>query len=173
MHRLLIHHVLSRRGFTPPDLIFPVSAVIVRKAREYDDCLESFSRPVMSLLDYEMDDEGRVAVAEDTSSLYRFPDLTRMVEDLYRWVAHTIDTDFRNELDFVVEFQKVQEEIRRIVDLPDRQLRLFVRIAVHNAGKLSGAKRSTFGALTDSEVAAMEEVVRRHLPGLSAAANLV
>jgi hypothetical protein len=172
MHRLLIHHVLSRRGFTPQGMIFPVSAVIVRKAREYDDCLESFSRPVMSLLDYEMDDEGRVTVDEDTSSLYRFPDLTRMVEDLYRWVADTIATDFRNELDFVVEFQKVQEEVRRIVDLPDRQLRLFVRIAAHNGGKISSSKRSKFDRLTDSEIAAMEEVVQRHLPGLTRAADL-
>lgn len=172
MHRLLIHHVLSRRGFTPPELIFPVSAVIVRKAREYDDCLESFSRPVMSLVEYEMDEEGRVTVDEDTSSLYRFPDLTRMTEDLYRWVADTIQTDFRNELDFVVEFQKVRDEIRRIVDLPDRLLHLFVRLAVHNRGRISSAKRSKFVQLTDAEVAAMEEVVLRHLPKLSSAADL-
>ena len=170
MHRLLIHHVLSRRGFFPPGLIFPVSAVIMRKAREYDDCLESFSRPVMSLLDYEMDGEGRVTIAENTSSLYRFPDLTRMVEDLHRWVGDTVDTDFRNELDFVVEIQKVQEEIRRIVDLPDRQLRLFIRIAAHNGGRISSAKRSQFDMLADSEIAAMEDVVKRHLPKLSAAA---
>lgn len=172
MHRLLIHHVLSRRGFTPPELIFPVSAVIVRKAREYDDCLEFFSRPVMSLVEYEMDEAGRVTVDEDTSSLYRFPDLTRMTEDLYRWVADTIQTDFRNELDFVVEFQKVQEEIRRIVDLPDRLLHLFVRVAVHNRGRISNTKRSKFAQLTDAEVAAMEEVVLRHLPKLSSAADL-
>ena len=172
MHRLLIHHVLSRRGFTPPDLIFPVSAVIVRKAREYDDCLESFSRPLMSLVDHEMDEDGRLSVAQDTSRLYRFPDLTRMAEDLYRWVADTINTDFRNELDFVVEFQKVQEEIRRIVDMPDRLLRLFVRVAVHNGGKISISKRAKFDRLTDPEIAAMEEIVQRYLPRLKAAAEL-
>jgi hypothetical protein len=72
----------------------------------------------------------------------------------------------------VVEFQKVQEEVRRIVDLPDRQLRLFVRIAAHNGGKISSSKRSKFDRLTDSEIAAMEEVVQRHLPGLTRAADL-
>ncbi len=172
MHRLLIHHVLSRRGFTPAELIFPVSAVIVRRTREYDDCLESFSRSVMSLVDYEMDEEGRVAIGDDTSSLYRFPDLTRMTEDLYRWIADTIETDFRNELDFVVEFQKVHEEIRRVVELPDRLLRLFVRVAVSNGGRLSNAKRSKFSMLTETEIAAMEDVVLRHLSKLSAAADL-
>lgn len=172
MHRLLIHHVLSRRGFTPPDLIFPVSAVIVRKAREYTDCLESFSGPVMSLVEHQMDEEGHVAIGDNTSSLYRFPDLTRMVEDLYRWVTDTINRDFRNELDFVVEFQKLQTEIRRIVDLPDRLLRLFVRIAVHNGGKISNSKRAKFDSLTDQEIAAMEEIVRQHLPKLKAADEL-
>ncbi len=172
MHRLLIHHVLSRRGFTPPGLIFPVSAVIVRKAREYDDCLEAFSKPVMDLVDYEMDDDGRVTVGEDTSPLYRFPDLTRCAEQLYSWVADTIETDFRDELDFVVEFQKVQEELRRIADIPDQLLRLFVRVAVHNGGRLSNAKRAKFDKLSADEITAMEEVVLRHLPRLSAAADL-
>ena len=172
MHRLLIHHVLSRRRFTPADLIFPVSAVIVRKVREYDDCLESFSRPVMSLVDYQMDEEGCVTVSEDTSRFYRFPDLTRMVEDLYRWVTDTINSDFRNELDFVVEFQKLREEIRRVVDLPDRLLRLFVRVAVHNGGRISNSKRAKFDSLTDKEIASMEEIVQQHLPKLKAAADL-
>ena len=172
MHRLLIHHILSRRRFTPADLIFPVSAVIVRKAREYDGCLEAFSKPVMDLVDYEMGEDGRVTISEDTSSLYRFPDLTRCAEDLYGWVADTIETDFRNELDFVVEFQSVQEELRRIADIPDQLLRLFVRVAVHNDGRISNAKRDKFDKLTAEELSAMEDVVRRHLPRLSAAADL-
>jgi hypothetical protein len=81
-------------------------------------------------------------------------------------------TDFRNELDFVVEFQKVHEEIRSIVELPDRLLRLFVRIAVANGGRISSAKRSKFYMLTEPEIAAMEEVVLRHLPKLSASTDL-
>ncbi len=171
-HRLIIHHVLSRRGFTPPGLIFPISAAIVRKPREYDDCLESFSKPLMRLVEYEMDEDGRVTSPDDTSSLYRFADLTRMSEDLCRWVAQTIETDFRNELDFVVEFQKVQQELRRIVDLPDRLLHLFVRVAVHNEGRISNAKRARFDMLSAAELASMEEVIQRHLPKLSAAADL-
>ncbi len=172
MHRLLIHHVLSRRGFTPKDLIFPISAVIVRKLREYDDCLESFSKPVMSLVSYQMDDEGRVTLDEDTSRLYRFLDLTRMAEDLYQWVEDTIQTDFRNELEFVVEFHKVKDEVRRVVDLPDRLLNLFIRVAVHNGGKISASKRAKFEKLTDAELASMEAIVEQHLPKLAPAADL-
>ena len=95
-----------------------------------------------------------------------------MVEDLYRWVAVTINTDFRNELDFVVEFQKLQAEIRRVVDLPDRLLRLFVRVAVHNGGIISNSKRAKFDSLTNNEIAAMEAIVQQHLPKLKAAVDL-
>lgn len=68
--------------------------------------------------------------------------------------------------------RKVQAEIRRIVDIPDRLLRLFVRVAVHNGGRISATKRSKFDSLTDAEVAAMEAVVQQHLPQLAAAADL-
>ena len=33
IHRFLIHHVLSRRGYSPPGVIFPVSAAILRDRR--------------------------------------------------------------------------------------------------------------------------------------------
>jgi len=77
-----------------------------------------------------------------------------------------------SDLDFVVEFEKVQEEIRRLVDLPDRLLRLFVRVAVHNGGKISGSKRAKFDRLSEAQISAMEEIVLRHLPKLKAAADL-
>ena len=43
-HRFLIHNVLARRGFTPPDMIFPVSAVMLDDKDAYDRSLEAFSR---------------------------------------------------------------------------------------------------------------------------------
>ena len=59
------------------------------------------------------------------------------------------------------------------MDVPDRLLRLFVRVAVHNGGQISRSKRSKVDMLTDEEIKAMEEVVQRHLPRLSAAADVV
>jgi hypothetical protein len=51
-------------------------------------------------------------------------------------------------------------------------LRLFVRVAVHNGGKISASKRAKFASLSDEEVAAMEAVVLLHLSKLAAAADL-
>lgn len=39
--RINIHHVLSSQHCTPKDIIFPVSAAILRNIKEYDAALES------------------------------------------------------------------------------------------------------------------------------------
>jgi len=44
IHRFLIHNILARRGFTPPGAIFPVSAAMLNRPKEYDESLEAFSR---------------------------------------------------------------------------------------------------------------------------------
>jgi hypothetical protein len=97
IHRFLIHYVLARTGFTPTDLIVPVSAAILRDPHGYDRALEAFSRPLMAHVDYALDDEGRVHVRGDTADLYRHPDLTAQAESLYRWVEQAIDVDLQGE----------------------------------------------------------------------------
>ena len=60
---------------------------------------------------------------------------------------------------------EVREDIRDIVDLPDRRLDLFIRLAGDNHGTLGAKKRTKyFPELTDDEVARMEAVVREGLP---------
>jgi hypothetical protein len=52
LHRDLIHHVLSRSGFTPDGIVLPVSAAMLASPTAYDRCLESFSVPLLPLLDF-------------------------------------------------------------------------------------------------------------------------
>ena len=47
IHRFLIHNILAKAGFTPPGLIFPVSATMLRKIKDYDETLGIFSKPLM------------------------------------------------------------------------------------------------------------------------------
>jgi hypothetical protein len=164
LHRMLIHYILSRRGVTPTDFIFPVSAIMASKRSEYDGCLESFSRPLMQLLDYTEDDRGEVTVHGDSVPLYRYLDATRMAEDLYRWVFETVDTELQHELDFIVRFRAARRAMEEVVDMPDKDANLFVRLCRQNGGHLSKTKReSLFSKLTDSEVQALEALVREHL----------
>jgi hypothetical protein len=164
LHRLLIHYILSKRKFTPSGLIFPVSAVMQSKRTEYDECLESFSRPLMRLLDYTENEDGIVTVQGDSAPLYRYFDATRMAEDLYCWVEETVDNEFQQELEFIVRFREARDAMSEVVDLPDREANLFVKLCLQQQGRLSKNKREAhFSMLTDAEVRALEEVVRTYL----------
>ncbi len=164
LHRLLIHYILSRAGFTPKGLVFPISAVMLQKRGEYDACLESFSKPLMTLLEIEPDEAWRLSVKGETGGFYRYIDFTRMAEDLYRWTEETIRTEFREELDFVVRYREAREKVESIVEMSDTMRNRFVQFCLQNEGRLSATKRDKyFSALTDEEVRALEQVVQEHL----------
>lgn len=160
LHRYLIHHVLSRTGFTPEGLVLPVSAGMLARPREYDACLEAFSRPLLPLLDYQLDGSGRMTVHTDSKGLYRYFDATRAAEYLYATAERTIDSDLRGEIDYLVRFDRAWRSIREVVDMPDRRLELFLRICLANGGRLSAGKRSQFAELSDAEIARMEAMLR-------------
>ncbi|NTX10609.1 Fic family protein [Myxococcus sp. CA056] len=164
LHRLLIHYILSRAEFTPKGLIFPISAIMLQRRGQYDACLESFSKPLMKLVDYTVDEMGRLSVKGKTSGFYRYVDFTRMAEDLYRWTEETIRTEFRDELDFIVRYREAREKLDGIVELPDTARNRFVQFCLQNGGHLSKGKRTKyFSALSDDEVRALEKVVQKHL----------
>jgi Fic family protein len=164
LHRLLIHYILSRAGFTPKGLIFPISAVMLQKREQYDACLESFSKPLMTLLNYTVDEDGSLSVKGRTSGFYRYVDFTRMAEDLYRWTEETIRTEFRDELDFIVRYREARKKLDGLVEMPDKARNRFVQFCLQNEGRLSAGKRARyFSDLTDDEVRALEQVVQKHL----------
>lgn len=164
LHRALIHYVLSTAGFSPEGVIFPVSAVMSQKRREYDGCLESFSVPLMERLDYDEASDGAVTVKNETATFYRFLDATVMAEYLYACVKETVRSEFRRELEFVVAFRETRRAIDQVLEMPDKEANLFIRFVLQNRGTLSQAKRlSHFHKLTDREIHQMEEIVRQQL----------
>lgn len=163
IHRFIVHHVLSKTGFSPDTMIFPVSAAIVRDQRSYDAVLESFSRPLLSAIEWGWTSEHEIAVRSNSSPLYRFFDATPVAEYLYDRVVDTVRTDLRGELGFLAVFDRAMEGMRAIVDMPDRRAALLIRLMFQNGGRLSNSKRSQFDELTDAEIAAMEQAVQRAL----------
>ena len=160
IHRFLIHHVLAKRGYSPPEVIFPVSAAILRDRRSYDEVLEAFSRPLFEFIQWRWTAERGIAVENDTSDLYRYFDATAFVEYLYDRVADTVRRDLKDELGFIATFDRAFEAAREIVDMPDRRASLFVRLCMQNGGRLSATKRRQFPELDDSEIAAMEAAIQ-------------
>jgi hypothetical protein len=159
LHRFLIHHSLAKLGFTPKGVLFPVSAAMLRNRAVYDQALESLSQNIVSLIDYSLDDAGRMTVTGETASLYRYPDLTVQTEYLFRMVADTIDTDMRMELGFLERYDRAMATVKDVVEMPDPRASLLVRLLLQNHGRLSKAKRGQFADLSDEEIAAIENAI--------------
>jgi hypothetical protein len=108
-----------------------------------------------------MDEQGRMAVQNDTADWYRFIDMTAQAEALFRFVEQTIDTELIDELAFLANYDQTKKAIQEIVDMPDRKIDLFIQACLQNNGRLSARKRSShFEFLSDEEVMRMENAVR-------------
>ena len=161
IHRFLIHNILARRGFTSEGIIFPVSASMLKNLADYDASLEAFSRPLMALVEYSLDEEGRMTVHNDTARWYAYIDMTPQAEALFRFIEQTIDTELVEELAFLANYDRTKKAIQEIVDMPDRKIDLFIRACLQNNGRLSARKRAgQFDFLSDKEVACMEQAVQ-------------
>jgi hypothetical protein len=161
VHRFLIHNILVRRGFTPKGVMFPISAAMLKNPAEYDASLEGFSRQLMPLVEYTLDENGHMTVHNDTAVWYRFMDMTPQAEALFRLIDQTIDTELASELAFLANYDKARKAIQDIVDMPDRQIDLFIRFCLQNNARLSVRKRTNhFNFLSNKEIAALEQAVR-------------
>jgi hypothetical protein len=159
IHRFLVHQELASSGFTPQQMLFPVSAVMMRDRKRYDEVLEGFSQSVSAYIDYDMHEDGSLVVNNQTVHLYKFWDATAFAEYLYDCVAETIRTDLKEEIGFLRVFDAAIRATMEIVDMPDRRASLLVRLILQNNGRLSQAKRATFSELTDEEISGIEIAV--------------
>ena len=101
-----------------------------------------------------------MTVYNDTATWYRYIDMTSQAEALFRFIDQTIDTELANELAFLVNYDKTRKAIQEIVDMPDRQIDLFIRFCLQNNGRLSARKRAShFDFLSDEEIASLEQAV--------------
>jgi hypothetical protein len=161
LHRWLIHHVLARGGFNPPGLIFPISAVILRRLEEYRLVLESYSKPLLDLIDWRPTRDGNVKVLNDTADYYRYFDATRHAEFLANCVAETIEHDLPDEVRYLEAYDRFAKRLEDLVDMPAKSLGLLWRFLQQNEGRLSArARAKEFAELTDDEAKQVEEVFK-------------
>lgn len=159
VHRYLIHHVLSKRGFNPAGMVFPVSAAILERIDEYRAVLESYSKRLLPLIEWMPTEDGNVRVVNDTGDFYRFFDATPQTEFIYSCVLQTIEHDLPEEARFLQRYDAFCAGVGAIVDMPARTLDLLFRFLQQNDGTLSGRARSKeFAALTAREVDQIERL---------------
>ena len=162
IHRFLIHNILARHGFTPEGLIFPISAAMLNDMDAYDATLESFSKPLMPLIDYTLDEDGQMKVNNQTALYYRYPDMTVIAEALFLFIKTTIEKELVEELNFLKNYDVTKKAIQEIVDMPDQRIDLFIRFCLQNHGVISQKKRkSHFAELTEDEVQKIQSAIQK------------
>lgn len=160
LHRFLIHDILVRDGIVPYGLIIPVSAHMVNHIKEYDQTLESFSKPLMRLIKYNKDHRGEITVVnpEEVEGYFRYPDLTDQCLFLAQTLKATLTEDMPNELLFIQRYDELKNEIQQIVDMPDKAINNMIVFLHQNKGAFPKRKRKDFEKLSDKEIEDMENV---------------
>ena len=157
VHRWLIHHVLSRAGYNPPATVFPVSAVMLREISEYKRVLESYTRPMLRLIEWHPTQDNNVDVVNDTADYYRYFDATLHAEFLYHCVETTVEHDLPEEVAYLEGYDRFARGVQEIVDMPASTLDLLHRFLHQNGGRLSKrARAKEFQKLTAEEVERVE-----------------
>jgi Fic family protein len=98
IHRWLIHHVLAAAGYNPPGIVFPISAVILRRVHEYRAVLEAYSAALLPLIEWTATADGNLTVHNDTADFYRYFDATAHAEFLHRASSKRSSTTCRKRL---------------------------------------------------------------------------
>lgn len=167
LHRWLIHHVLARAGYSPRGVIFPVSAAILREIDAYRKVLESYSEPLLPLIEWRATGRGNVEVLDDTGDHYRYFDATAHAEFLYHCVRATVERDLPAEVEYLEAYDRFVGEVQEMVDMPASTVDLLHRFLRQGGGRLSGRARSReFAALADAEVAHVERLYAETFAGV-------
>jgi len=158
IQRYIIHHILTRMGYTKRGMIFPVSAAILHRIEEYQSVLESYSAQRVELVEWEPTSDYNINILNNTIDLYRYYDLSKQVEFLYECIEETIRQVIPEELDYLEKYDQMTTYITNRLSLPDTKVDLLIKLLDQNKGKLSKDKRlKKFDNITDEEIQSIEE----------------
>lgn len=166
LHRCLIHQVLAEREFTPPEMVFPVSSVMLSRIDDYGAKLRAHSSPLMRFITWRASPDGNVEVTNDTSDLYRYYDCTNETEFLYDCILQTIESDLPREIDYLKHHDATARRIINALDVPNRTAEDIIMFIRQNEGIFpKGRRKKEFPELTESQVTTLEAIVAEGFAG--------
>jgi len=163
LHRFLIHDVLVHDGMVPQGIVIPVSAHMLNNMQAYDGVLETYSKPLMKRIKYEMSENGEVIVTspDDVAGYFRYPDLTAHCIYLVETIVATLQEDMPEELTFIQRYDEAKQALQNIVDMPDKEINKMLIFLHQNKETFPKQRREQFLRLTDTEISTMQEAYRK------------
>lgn len=157
IHRYLFHHILAETSFVPAGLVFPISAVILERIKEYREVLEAFSKPRLELIEWNPTSDNSVQVTNETIDMYRYFEATKQAEFLFSCVEKTVNETLPEEVRYLEKHDRLTNFIKSHIDMPDKMVDMLIRFLDQNNGVLSKrAREKEFVKLTESEAQAIE-----------------
>ena len=168
IHRFLINDTLVRDQAVPDGVILPVSATITSSIdfrAGYDRTLEVFSRPFMrryatayrfgETVTYEDGTRSNFVFDDDEDARFawRHPDLTEHVVYTARVVEHTIRTEMAEEARTLITFQRAQQRLKDVLEMPSQDANRVIRSIRENGWRVSGKLRAEYPRLEDERLA--------------------
>ncbi|MCK4608454.1 MAG: cell filamentation protein Fic, partial [Gammaproteobacteria bacterium] len=103
---------------------------------------------------------GVINVHTDSLGYYQYIDYTQIAEYLFDCIKTTINTDFKDELRYIANYDKTKQAIQDVIDMPDKEIDNIIKFIMQNNSKLSTTKQKRyFPLLTNKEIAAIEDIV--------------
>lgn len=168
IHRFLINDTLIRDRAVPDGVILPVSATITSSLdfrAGYDRTLDVFSKRLMrryagsyrfgELITYPDGTLSNFSFSDydDARFAWRYPDLTEQVLYTARVIAHTVQTEMADEARVLVIFQRAQQRLKEVIEMPDQDASRIIRSLKENGWQVSGKLKKAFPQLEDGEKA--------------------
>ena len=79
-------------------------------------------------------------IQNDTVDLYRYFDLTLQTEFLFDCVRETIEQTIPAEIDYLIKYDRLFQQINEVVSLPDNRVDLLIKLLKQGKGQLSKKK---------------------------------
>lgn len=141
IHRYLIHDVMKQRE-PIHEFIIPISASILKNQDKYDKVLDSISKPLMAILEYELDEKqnNEIKIKNDIDYMYRYPDYTEHVLFIYEMMQCAISNELIEEICLLIVFDYAKKSINSIADIANGTLDKIVSILISHGGVCSKSK---------------------------------
>jgi hypothetical protein len=87
---------------------------------------------------------------DDAQFAWRYPDLTEHVLYTAQVVAHTVRTEMADEARVLVIFQRAQERLKEVLEMPDQDANRIIRSLKENGWQVSGKLKKAYPQLDDA-----------------------
>lgn len=164
IHRFLINDSLIRDRAVPDGVILPVSATITSSLDfrvGYDRTLDVFSKRLMrryatscgfgELITYKDGTPSNFCFSDyhDARFAWRYPDLTEHVLYTARVIEHTVRKEMADEARVLMLFQKAQQRLKEVLEMPDQDANRIIRSLKENNWQVSGKLKKEYPQLED------------------------